>query len=57
MNLNNFHYIAVLLDMMYGIEMEDEVLEELGLIGWNLIGNKNIRLYRYNTCINSDNSI
>jgi len=55
--LNNFHYVAVLLDMLYGIEMEDEELEELGLIAWNLIGNKNIRLYRYCAEIGPDLSI
>ena len=53
----NFHYISVLLDMLYGIEMDDEDVEELGLTGWELIGNKNTRLYSYNTSINSDNSI
>lgn len=54
----DFHYIGVLLDMLYGIEMEEEDLEELGLIGWNLIGNKNTRLYRYKACINpKDNSV
>jgi len=54
----DFHYIGVLLDMLYGIEMEEEDLEELGLLGWNLIGNKNSRLYRYKTCINpKDNSV
>lgn len=58
MNTLNFHYIAVLLDMLYGIEIEDEELEELGLVGWNLIGNKNTRLYKYITKIDdSDNSI
>lgn len=57
MKLNNFHYIAVLLDMLYGIELEDEDLEELGLLGWNLIGNKNTRLYKYNACIGKDNSV
>lgn len=57
MNTTNFHYISVLLDMMYGIEMDDEQVEELGLIGWNLIGNKNTRLYRYSTCLDSNNSI
>lgn len=56
--MNNFHYIAVLLDLIYGIEMKDEDLEEIGLIAWNLIGNKNIKLYRYCTCIDpSDNSV
>ena len=27
--------------MLYGIEMEDDDMEELGLLAWNLIGNKN----------------
>lgn len=56
-NYNNFHYVAVLLDQMYGIEMEDEDLEELGLIAWELIGNKRVKLYSYNTCIDENNSI
>lgn len=56
--MNNFHYVSVLLDMMYGIEMEDEEVEELGLIAWELIGNKNIRLYRVQLCIDpTDNSV
>ena len=58
MNKVNFHYIAVLLDMLYGLEIEDEDLEEIGLIAWNLIGNKTTRLYSYSTTINpEDNSI
>lgn len=56
--MNNFHYISVLLDQFYGIEMEDDDMEEMGLMAWNLIGNKNIRLYRYRACINpKDNSV
>lgn len=50
--MNNFHYVAVLLDMLYGIEMEEEDLEEIGLVAWNLIGNKNTRLYRCRLKIN-----
>lgn len=58
MNKVNFHYIAVLLDMLYGLELEDEDLEEIGLIAWNLIGNKTTRLYSYSATINpDDNSI
>ena len=54
----DFHYVGVLLDMLYGVEMEEEDLEELGLIAWNLIGNKNTRLYRYRACIDpKDNSV
>ena len=54
----DFHYVGVLLDMLYNIEMEEEDLEELGLIAWNLIGNKNVKLYRYRACIDpKDNSV
>lgn len=55
--MNNFHYVAVLLDMMYGLELEDEQLEELGLIAWNLIGNKNVRFYHFSATLDSDNSL
>lgn len=56
--MQSFHYISVLLDMMYGIELEDQDVEEFGLLAWSQIGNKNRRLYRYNTCIDpSDNSV
>lgn len=57
MKKNNFHYVSVLLDMLYGIEIEDEELEELGLIAWNLIGNKDTRMYRYCDTIDCENSI
>lgn len=57
MEKNNFHYVAVLLDMYYGLEIEDEDLEEYGLMAWEYIGNKNTRLYRYQACLDSDNSI
>lgn len=44
--------------MLYGIELEDEEVEELGLIAWGLIGNKNTRLYRCRRCIDPrDNSV
>jgi hypothetical protein len=43
---------------MYGIQMEDADLEELGLIAWDLIGNKVRKLYRYSTNIDPlDNSV
>ena len=53
----NFHYVAVLLDQLYGVEMEEEDLEEIGLVAWEAIGNKDTRLYRYRACIGRDNSI
>ena len=57
MNTNNFHYVSVLLDMMYGLEVEDEDMEELGLQAWDLIGNKNTRLYSFQCTPNSENAI
>ena len=57
MNNNNFHYVAVLLEQLYGLEMEDEDLEELGLIAWELIGNRNIRLYKFSAVPDCNNSI
>lgn len=57
MNQNNFHYVAVLLDQLYGIEMDDEDLEELGLLAWEYIGNKNVRLYKFRAHPNSENAI
>ena len=56
--MQNFHYIAVLLHQMYSIDMEDADLEELGLIAWEQIGNRNRKMYKYSTPINPvDNSI
>lgn len=47
-----------MLDMIYGIELEDQDLEELGLLAWGYIGNKNRRLYKYHACIDpTDNSV
>ena len=44
--------------MMYGIELEDQDLEEYGLIAWGLIGNRNRKLYKYHACIDpKDNSV
>lgn len=44
--------------MVYGIEMNDEDMEELGLLAWGLIGNKKRKFYRYSTNINPiDNSV
>ena len=56
--MNNFHYVSVMLQMMYGIELPDEDYEELGLIAWGNIGNRNRKLYRYCTSIDpTDNSV
>lgn len=51
--MNNFYYAMSLLDILYGMSMPEDEFEEIALIGWNLIGNKRVRLYRYSTCVDS----
>lgn len=53
MKYNNFHYSMSLLNMLYGITLPEDEWEEIALIGWNLIGNKRMRIYKYKTCVNS----
>ena len=50
--LNNFHYAISLAQTLYDIEGDDDDLEEIGLVAYNFIGNKNTRLYRASLDIN-----
>ena len=52
MKLNNFHYAMSLMNTLYGITIPEDEWEEIALTGWNLIGNKRTRIYRFSTCIN-----
>lgn len=45
-SLNNFHYAITLAQMLYDIEGDIDDLEEIGLVAYNFIGNKNTRLYK-----------
>ena len=53
--MNDFHYGLSLLNTMYGITIREEEYEEIALVGWNLIGNKRSRLYRYSVCLDACN--
>lgn len=53
MKLNDFHYAMSLMETLYGITMQEDQFEEAALVGWNLIGNKRTRLYRYSTCVSN----
>ena len=44
--MNNFHYAISLAQMLYEVEGDTEDMEEIGLIAYNHIGNKNTRLYK-----------
>lgn len=50
--MNPFHYAMSLLDTMFGITIREDQFEEIAIIGWNLIGNKRMKIYRYQTCAN-----
>ena len=45
--MNNFYYGLSLLETLYGLNMTEDQWEETALVGWNLIGNKRTRLYKY----------
>lgn len=49
--MNKFYYALSLLNTLYGIELQEDDFAEIGLVAWNLIGNKRTRLYRYQTCV------
>lgn len=53
--MNDFNYIYTVVNSLYGLELEPEQFEELGLTAWNLIGNKTVRLYNYSADISCDN--
>jgi len=44
MKLNDFHYAMYLANSLYAVELLPEDFEEIGLVAYNLIGNKNTRL-------------
>lgn len=47
--MENFNSIFALLELQYGIEVDDNDAIDTGLIAWQKIGNKNYRLYRFRT--------
>lgn len=51
MKLNDYHYALSLLNTLYGIDLSEDDFEEISLVGWELIGNKRTRLYRYSACV------
>ena len=53
----NIHYGQVLLKSLYDIEVETEDFEELALLAWNDIGNKNTKLYKVCLIPDCDNSV
>lgn len=58
MTTNSFYYALTLVDQLFGIEVQEDDFEEIGLIAWQQIGNKRSKLYHYTACLeNCQNSI
>lgn len=59
MSTNDFHYAMSLCQTLYGVDMTEDMFEEIALVAWNLIGNKRTRTYRYRVCMDAckDNTI
>lgn len=47
--MNDFGYALFLANSLYGLNMNEDIFEEIGLIAFNQIGNKRTRLYK--TCL------
>lgn len=52
--MNDFHYAISLAQTLYEVEGDMEDLEEIGLVAYNFIGNKNIRLYKATIPVNCE---
>lgn len=42
-----------LLDTLFGLTIQEDQFEEIAITGWSFIGNKRMRIYRYQTCVDS----
>lgn len=49
MKLQNFNSVYSLANILYGTTLDPNNFEDIVLNGWELIGNKHTRLYRYTT--------
>ena len=45
--MDNFKSIYIQAKLLYEVDMTQEEFEEIGLIAWNKIGNRQTKLYRY----------
>lgn len=51
--LNPFYYAMSLLNTLFGMTLQEDQFEEIAITGWNLIGNKRMRIYRYQAYVDS----
>ena len=49
--LNSFYYAMSLLNTLFGLTVQEDQFEEIAISGWNFIGNKRMRIYRYQASV------
>ena len=55
MTQNDFHTAMYQANLLYDVTfVNPDEFEEIGLIAYGMIGNKNVRLYRYSTNIDKE---
>ena len=47
----DFHSAMFQANLLYGLELQETDFEEIGLIAWNFIGNKDIKMYTISTLV------
>lgn len=52
--MENFNSIYAYANLLYDLELSPEEFEEIGLIAWGKIGNKQTKLYRYRSDIDCE---
>lgn len=55
--MESFYTAMFQANMLYGVTINPDDFAEIGLIAWNLIGNKNTRLYKYSATLDENNSV
>lgn len=49
--LNPFYYAMTLLNTIFGLTIPEDQFEEIAIVGWNFIGSKRMKIYRYQAYI------
>lgn len=55
--MENFYSILAQVNLLYGLDINEDDAIEIALIGWNKIGNKQYRLYKYKVTLDDSLSV
>lgn len=55
--MESFYSAMFQANLLYGVTMNPDDFSEIGLIAWNLIGNKNTQLYKYSAELDDNKSV